>query len=279
MKYLAHPEATLTTSWVVARHLSVTGTATEPELFAALRPAGLTSGQGLALSSSLEVGSDLGLFEWSGQAVPRLSNTRTLSSPEQWVHEFDAFAGIARRLLMDQAHRRSSDQSDVALAVAWLLSRDWRFPHDPLSKETGISAHVATPDQLTSFIRWCRELGFSGALGSGRRLGVAPDPTSALRRDLKLVPPGLMTARTFVDLVAASIPAGPRHPLARTATAREDPRDDLEIYSSVGFAMKRLEREGSVIMRIFDDAPERIIFRFPTAKDAYMGVTHIEVVR
>ena len=83
MKYLGHPEATLTTMWVIARHLASAGKASEGDLVAALRPQGLTSGEGLALKSSLLIGKDLGVFTEGGEAVPQ----RTFLSESAFVSD------------------------------------------------------------------------------------------------------------------------------------------------------------------------------------------------
>jgi hypothetical protein len=276
MKYLGHPEATLVTMWVAARHLSRTEFATEADLVAALRPPHLTSGRGLALTSSLSVGMDLGVFVLSEEVTPRYSLSSALNERIQWFDRFDGFARIARRLLMFQANVPPGERSDVAVAVAWLLSRDWRRPQDPVPRQhTTLENAVSTPEQLVTFGRWCRELGF----GRPSRGGVMPDPTPAMQTDVLTVSPGHLSARDFVDLLSPTIPTGPRHGLAVMAPTDKDTPDELELFSPVGLALKRLEREGLLRTIVRDDAKERIIFPFPGPTDQYVTITHVEVVR
>ena len=80
-----------------------------------------------------------------------------------------------------------------------------------------------------------------------------------------------------MDLLTPTIPTGPRHPLVELAPTGEDRPEDLEIFSAVGFALKRLEGEGRIRTRVVDDARERIIFHFPGPSDPYITVTHVEV--
>jgi hypothetical protein len=276
MKYLAHPEATLVTMWVTARRLSNAGPTTENELVAALRPPDLTSGEGLALKSSLLIGTDLGVFVRGEEATPRYNVGKPLKDSTQWFDEFDGFAHVVRGLLMSQADRPQHERSDVAIAFAWLLSRDWRRPNDPVSHDDGAPEDaVATPEQVVTFGRWCRELG----VGRPSKNGVMADPTPAIRRDVAAASTGYLTALEFIDLLAATIPTGPRHRLAGRAPAAEDAPDQLELFSSVGFALKRLEREGLLRTVVRDDAKERIIYRFPGPSDPYVPVTHLEVIR
>lgn len=276
MKYLAHPEATLVTMWVVARHLSTAGPAAEAELVAALRPPQLTSGEGLALKSSLSIGTDLGVFFRGEEATPRYDVGDALKDSTEWFDQFDGLAHLVRALLVSQADRPPEQRSDVAVAVAWLLSRDWRRPNDPVSREDGAPEDaVATPEQLVTFGRWCRELGF----GRPVRDGVMADPTAAVRAAVAGAPSGRLPARDFVDLLSATVPTGPRHGLAVRASAKEDAPDQLELFTPIGFALKRLEREGLLRTAVRDDARERIIFRFPGPTDSYVPVTHVEVVR
>lgn len=275
MKYLGHPEATLVTMWVAARHLASVGPATEDGLVAALRPPHLTSGEGLALKSSLTIGFDLGIFVRGEEATRQFRVSDALANRTQWFDEFDGFAGIARRLLMAQANRPPSRRSDVAVGVAWLLSRDWRRPHDPIRGEDGgPSEAVVTPEQSLTFGRWCRELG----LGRPAKDRVMADPTVAVRRDIAAAP-GFLSARAIVDLLGTTIPIGPRHPLTGRGPASEDAPDEFELFSSVGFSLIRLEREGLIRTVVRDDARDRIIFRFPGPSDAYVPVTHVEVIR
>lgn len=274
MKYLGDPDATLTTMWVIARYIAARGPMSQDQLLADLRPTAWTSGPGTALINSISVGTDLGLFEESETAKATLDLAQELSAREPWFDEFDGFASVARRLIVQQSTQPPSDRSDVATGVAWLLSSDWRLPQDPLKGDRPPSGVIVNSTQSTAFTRWARDLG----VGNGfNRSGLMPDPTAAIRRDVRSLRGQRLAARDFVRHLAITLPVGPSHPLSARSNGSEDSPADLEVFSSVGFALRRLEAEGLVVLSVADDAPERILFRFPGPKDQFIPVTHLEV--
>lgn len=278
MKYLGKPDGSLITMWVIARHISTNGPATVEELFEVLRPKKLTTGEGEALTSSTLIGEDLGIFGTGDEAQPLKCLTKALEDSSKWFDEFEGFASIARHQIVLQSERNVDERSDVGSAISWILSRDWRRGHDALadgihSQESG----VVGATQSAAFGRWCLELGVSNP-GLGRaKHGLMPDPTSAIRHDLGSIKGRQLTAREFHGHLSSSIPTGPQHALLRGTDRGSGRPEDLELFGSVGYALLRLDHEGSIKMSISDDAKERIQFRFPGPGDEYRTVTHVEV--
>lgn len=278
MKYLTTPEASLVTMWVVARHLEHFGPATEAELMSRLRPPQMTEGEGFALKGSVKVGEDLGLFDLGAQAKPKYRNCLALSEGRDWFDSFDGFTSVARRLLLLQTSAQVENCSDVATGVSWLISRDWRRPQRPLSHEDNApDGAISTVSQATAFARWIAELGF-GSETSGNGSAIMSDPTPAMRQDLAGLPKGRYSARRVVDHFSQTIPLGPRQVSILASHSGTDPAGELEVFSAVGYAIQRLKEEGLIRTKKADDAPERIIYRFPGPADIYEEITHIEVV-
>jgi hypothetical protein len=107
---------------------------------------------------------------------------------------------------------------------------------------------------------------------------VMADPTSAIRRDLAIAPKGRLRAREVVQLLGETLPVGPRHGLVAEGRSGEDARDELEVFSSVGFALKRLDAEKVIRIDVDDDTNERLIFRFASPSGSYVPITHVELL-
>lgn len=272
MKYLGRPEASLVTMWVAARHLHLSAPATLREIHEALRPEHLTSGEGLALSGSLDVGADLGIFRREGEASPQFALGDALADPVEWHDRCDGLASIVRRQLISQASGPVDRRSDVSVGLGWLMSRDWRREHNAISDQDDSPRDaIETPEQAGAFVRWSRDLGLVRDTANGLR----PDPTRALRQVVARATPGTFAAQEFLALLWPELPTGPGHPAAPSARHSEDDRESTEMFSSVGFALRRLEHDGVLALMIRDDAERRLVFPFPGPRDEYVSVTHI----
>ena len=249
------------------------------DLFAVLRPKELTSGAGEALTSSVLIGVDLGIFHSGEEAQPKMYLAQVLENDSHWFDLFDGFASLVRHQIMLQSDRTPDERCDVGTAVSWLLSRDWRHGHDVLAdgahaQESGVVGGT----QSAAFGRWCAELGVCNPGLTRARHGLMPDPTSAIRWDIHSLKGQRLAAREFVGHLSSYIPTGPRHLLLRGTKKGLQGQEDLEVFSSVGYALLRLDHEEVLRLSIADDATERIQFRFPGPSDDYRTVTHVEVV-
>ena len=279
MKYLTNPEASLVTMWVAARHLREFGPNVESDVFTALRPPQLTRGEGSALRSSISIACDLGLLVRGAEAIPTLSLGEKLAEDVAWVDTFDAFASVARRLLMSQASVSPDDRSDVANGVVWLTSRDWRQSHNPLQDDDRpLPGTISTETQVGAFRRWCIELGMTVPGANATTGSLRPDPTPALRYETMRLGANRYNAREFVERVGESLVMGPRHPLAG-GPKEANAVSDLMLFSAIGYGLRRLEAEGRIRLVVSDDASarNRALLPFPAADGAIVSITHVEV--
>ena len=278
MKYLGKPEATLVTIWVIARHLEYFGPTSASELARVLRPKTLTTGEGVALVSSVEVAGHLEIFANTADATAVLSNAPCLKASSGWFDSFEGFTTVVRRQLMLQAELEPAERSDVATALTWLASRDWRIGSNPLQDLVRPSkGSVVTDTQATAFRRWCVELGYT-VTGLSKGNEVRPDPMPALRQTLKLLSGERFDAKSFVKCLSDYMVTGPAHPLALGSTGN-DGGSELLLFNSIGYALRRLQAQGVVRLEMDDDALEdqRLLYPFPGPTDDLIAASHVEV--
>ena len=254
MKYLGTPGANPIMLWVVARCLKHAGPADESALFASLRPSGFGFGEseGAAVTETLKVGRNLGMFLETDDARPKYALSEPFESHDAWMDDFSGFATEARRLLVQQFDDPVGEPSDVATGLAWLLAQDWRRPVNPLDVQTRHEA-IANTTQATPFRRWCEDLGFAQR-GLLRKGGVGQyhllvDPTVALRDAVGSLSVGEHPAEAFAEHLRETIPFG----LGPTEESTTDP-DTGALPGSVAYGLTRLELEGRLKLVQRDDA-------------------------
>ena len=223
MKYLSRaPQANVAILWVVMRWLQK-GPASYDDLAVAVRPSALVSPADDAFNATLVVGADIGLLgadgsngEWRILEQERVS-ADAFESP-------DRFRSLVRRALLQRAvreHEAGGEASDVAVGLAWLSSLDpsrpllWGWDGDGGPEQTirklRLTDVIVNETQWRAFRRWAIALGFAVASNPApppntplQRL--IPDPTVAIADCLPQMPRSL-SARAFVDALAAEVPA------------------------------------------------------------------------
>lgn len=124
------------------------------------------------------------------------------------------------------------------------------------------------------FRRWACSLGFAWPDPAGR---ILPDPTPAIRDELAVVLGGTdeMAAQTFLDKIAQKLPVidrgAYRNHVAENMAAELSRSDRLT--DSMSYAIRRLEREGSIQLGDRDDAERVVLFDGSTISHIRKGAS------
>jgi hypothetical protein len=280
MKYLSRaPQANVAILWVVMRWLQK-GPASYDDLTAAVRPAALVSPADDAFNATLVVAADIGLLGANGpNGEWRILEQGSVSADA--FERPDRFRSLVRRALLQRAvreHETGGEPSDVAVGLAWLCSLDpsrpllWGWDGDGGPEQTiqkvGLTDVIVNDTQWRAFRRWAIALGFAAAGNpapppSTPPQRLIPDPTAAIADCLPQMPRSL-SARVFVDALAAEVPAVDGGALEKVLQERGllyEARADAALGPAVGHALERLQRRGALTLHKSDDAGQRVSYR------------------
>lgn len=282
MNYLtgSATQANVAVLWVVARWLARVEAARLDQLSAALRPASVVLGADDALRASLATGVDFDLFSLDADGRYRLAESVTSAD----IGDHRSFRRIVCRLLLARAVAElecGRSPSDVALALAWLLSLDpmrppaWGWEHtETWAHRDGAIEVVRNSTQWRVFRRWSIALGMAEARNPDRLGGPAtlsPDPSRAVAAVLKRLPPS-MPGNAFLEALAVELPCLDTGALEPAATALGVPysaRSGATIGPALGYALTRLDRRGVLRLVRQDDASTRVSYRVSGRMDSF----------